>query len=244
MSVNTGIGYQAATHHCNRCGEEWTNELYFSRHLASNECQIQDRPYVCEVCGRGWFNLTNLTKHIEIGECKANPSLENKRIKCNYCDLSFFSLANREVHVKKAHMPGQEISYRCAKCDMNFVTHKEFNVHKKTIHATEIRSRFNCRIVGCSFETDKRDEIAKHVKQFHPDQVYLCSDCGRNFADNEKLLQHQASHARSGRGRKCLPVNYSCPQCPREFNRKRHMELHVLFKHTQGKNEIIEVWIK
>ena len=72
------------------------------------------------------------------------------------------------------------------------------------------------------------------MKSNHPDAVHICTNCGRNFADNQKLLQHLASHARSGKGRKCMPANYNCPHCPREFNRKRHMELHVLFKHSQG----------
>merc|ERR1719410_3359580 len=237
--THSGIGYQPATHRCGRCGEEWANEVYFSRHLASGECQTMEQPpYVCEECGAGWYNLTNLTKHIEAGGCSDQQNiLVTGKHKCISCDLSFFSLRNRETHVLKAHLPpdSESSSYRCAKCDMNFVTHKEFNTHKKTIHGCELRSKFHCRILGCDFETDKRDAIATHVKQLHPDQVHICSDCGRNFADNQKLLQHQASHARSGKGRKCLPVSYSCPQCPREFNRKRHMELHVLFKHSQDR---------
>merc|ERR1719436_2107714 len=50
------------------------------------------------------------------------------------------------------------------------------------------------------------------------------------------MVQHLASHARSGKaGRRCLSANYNCPHCPREFNRKRHMELHVLFKHSQDR---------
>ena len=242
LFILPGIGYQLSSypslHRCNRCGEEWSNELYFSRHLTSNECQVQaEKPYVCEVCGHGWFNLTNLTKHIEAGECKSFPQLVTEKHKCNNCDLSFFSQRNREVHIRKAHMPMDDNCYRCAKCDMNFVTHKEFNVHKKSIHSNEVlKSRFQCRILGCSFETDKREAISIHVKKVHPRNVHICSDCGRNFSDNNKLLQHQASHARSGKGRRCLPVNYSCPQCPREFNRKRHMELHVLFKHSKGRH--------
>ena len=83
-------------------------------------------------------------------------------------------------------------------------------------------------------ETDLREELAYHVKLHHPTTVHICSDCGRNFSDDQKLVQHQASHAKSGRGRKCQPVSYNCPHCPREFNRKRHMELHVLFKHSNG----------
>ena len=98
--------------------------------------------------------------------------------KCISCDLSFFSLRNRETHVLKAHLPpdSESSSYRCAKCDMNFVTHKEFNTHKKTIHGCELKSKFHCRILGCGFETDKRDAIATHVKQLHPDQVQLSAD--------------------------------------------------------------------
>ena len=162
-------------------------------------------------------------------------NLNLPKYKCPSCDLTFFSLKNRETHLRKAHMEPDDSSYRCAKCDMNFVTHKEFNVHKKSVHGKEIKARFQCRIINCKFETNKRDELSKHCKTLHPGQVHICSDCGRNFAGSDKLLQHQASHARSGRGRKCLPALYTCSKCSREFNRKRHMELHMLFKHSTGR---------
>ena len=61
------------------------------------------------------------------------------------------------------------------------------------------------------------------------------------------------SHSKNGKIKKISGSNYDCPHCPRcldcchsktgemitlsncrEFNRKRHMELHVLFKHSQG----------
>ena len=146
-----GEGYQPAAFQCGRCGENWANEIYYSRHVATAECQTQERHYVCEECGAGWFNLTNLTRHIEARECKVvnDSRAEASKTKCINCDLSFFSLKNRETHVRKAHLPPEEHHYRCAKCDMNFVTHREFNVHKKSIHSNEARLRFQCRITGC-----------------------------------------------------------------------------------------------
>ena len=80
--------------------------------------------------------MTNYTKHAEARECKTVIDMATKH-KCINCELSFFSLKNRETHVRKAHMPPGETQYRCAKCDINFVTHKEFNLHKKTIHAND-----------------------------------------------------------------------------------------------------------
>jgi len=229
-------GYLQPRFNCVKCGEAWANELYFNKHQESNECVLkQELPYVCENCGRGWYNLTNYTKHAEARECKTVIDMATKH-KCINCELSFFSLKNRETHVRKAHMPPGETQYRCAKCDINFVTHKEFNLHKKTIHANDgPKLRYNCRIIDCTFESGKKEDLAFHVKSTHPNQVHICTDCGRNFADNQKLLQHLASHARSGKGRKCMPANYNCPHCTREFNRKRHMELHVLFKHSQDR---------
>lgn len=229
-------GYQQPRFNCGKCGEAWANELYFKKHFESNECVIQQElPYVCENCGKGWYNLTNYTKHSEARECKTVVDMTNKH-KCINCNLSFFSLRNRETHVRKAHMPPGETQYRCARCDINFITHKEFNLHKKTIHANEgPKLRYNCRIPDCTFESGKKEDLAFHVKSNHPNSVHICTNCGRNFADNQKLLQHLASHARSGKGRKCMPANYNCPHCPREFNRKRHMELHVLFKHSQDR---------
>ena len=146
---HSGIGYQPATFMCGRCGEHWANELYYSRHVATAECQTQERPYVCEDCGAGWFNLTNLTRHIEGRECKVLSDSHVRKTKCINCPMSFYSLKNRETHVRKAHMPPEEQHYRCAKCDMNFVSHREFNVHKKSIHINETRLRFQCRITNC-----------------------------------------------------------------------------------------------
>ena len=84
---------------------------------------------------------------------------------CPSCDLAFFSLTNRETHVRKAHLPPEETQYRCARCDMNFVTHKEFSLHKRGLHGTgEARLKFICRLPGCTFEFNKREELAYHVK--------------------------------------------------------------------------------
>ena len=53
------------------------------------------------------------------------------------------------------------------------------------------------------------------------------------ISDQYKLNQHTENNPNGRGGKRCLPVSYTCPHCPRDFNRKRHMELHVLFKHTQ-----------
>ena len=151
--THTAGGYEPPKFNCGKCGEAWANELYFKKHFESNECVTQqERPYVCENCGKGnyqdlitsfqcidsgWYNLTNYTKHAEARECKKVLDLTHKH-KCINCDFSFFSLRNRETHVRKAHMPPSETQYRCAKCDINFVTHKEFNLHRKTIHVNDL----------------------------------------------------------------------------------------------------------
>ena len=99
--------------------------------LSLNECVIRQEllPYVCETCGR-FSNLTNFTQHSEARECKTVVDMTNKH-KCINCNLSFFTLRNRETHVRKAHMPPGETQYRCARCDINFVSHKDFNLRKK-----------------------------------------------------------------------------------------------------------------
>ena len=133
--------------------------MSYTLFAATAECQTQERPYVCEDCGAAWYNLTNLTRHIEGRECKMvrDGQARDAKTKCINCNLSFFSLKNRETHVRKAHLPPEEHLYRCAKCDMNFVTHKEFNVHKRSIHSNEARLRFQCRIAGCRYWEQKSD---------------------------------------------------------------------------------------
>lgn len=231
-----GCGYLEPCHSCPRCGEGWASELHFQKHLDSTECLLgQELPYVCENCGKGWFNLTSFTRHTEGRECKTVDDIGNKH-KCTNCPQTFFSLRNRETHVKKAHMPAEEVQYRCSGCDSNFVTHKDFTAHRKIVHEKDgIKIKYSCRIPDCGFYTEKRDELAVHVHADHPNQIHLCETCGRNFLDEENLTKHMASHARNVKAKKGSGSNYDCPHCPREFNRKRHMELHVLFKHSQDR---------
>ena len=92
--------------------------------------------------------------------------------KCTNCPQTFFSLRNREIHVKKAHMPAEEVQYRCAGCDSNFVTHKDFTAHRKIVHEKDgSKIKYSCRIPDCGFYTEKRDELAVHVHADHPNQV-------------------------------------------------------------------------
>merc|ERR1719266_3120749 len=236
VQTHTGAGYPDFRHACPRCGESWSNEVHFQRHLESNECVLgQELPYVCETCGKGWFNLTNYTRHVESRECKVVADLSNKH-KCINCNLTFFSLRNREAHTRKAHMPSEEAFYRCAACDVNFVTQRGFSVHMQTVHAGDGKAiKYECRIPNCGFQTEKREELAVHVHSDHPNQIHLCDHCGRNFADEAKLTNHMTSHSKNAKLKKGSGSNYDCPHCPREFNRKRHMELHVLFKHSHDR---------
>jgi len=238
-------GFQESNLACARCGETWSNQDHYSKHLSSEICLGKgDRPYICENCGLGWYNLTNYTKHIEILASKdsldpeTRENLEKQNMictmslaardqACSTCNLTFFSCKNRDVHMKKAHSPGTV--YKCAKCDLSFTVHKEFTKHRKTVHEGDSpKKSFSCRIPGCTFDCDKRELLAGHVKTDHPEKDHICIDCGKNFSDRNKLLSHMA-------GKKCTPVNYDCTHCPRQFNRKRHMELHVLFKHSQDR---------
>ena len=69
-----------------KCGEAWSNELHFKKHLDSGECVLAAQfPFVCETCGKGWHNLTNYTKHIEVRECKSilDPARQTKELRNN-----------------------------------------------------------------------------------------------------------------------------------------------------------------
>jgi len=233
-------GYQEALLNCQSCGESWVNQIYYRKHVDSNECKVPNPviPYVCENCGQGWYNLTNYTKHAEARECKTNTSHEGKKPCSNAsCPLTFFSDKNRETHEARAHKPVTAgTMYRCAKCNINFINHKDYNKHKKDVHAEKPRGGYVvyvCKVIGCEYSNAERKIFESHVREAHPDECFICDLCGRNFSDQLKLEQHQANNPGGRGGKRCLPVNYNCPHCPREFNRKRHMELHVLFKHTQ-----------
>jgi len=236
LQTHVGGGYLDHRHSCSRCGEGWTGEELFKRHLESTECLMgQELPYVCETCGKGWFNLTNYTRHIEGRECKVVADSTNKH-KCTSCPLTFFSLKNREVHVRRAHLPPEEFQYRCAGCDSNFVTNKDFGLHRKIVHGNDGKTiKYSCRVSDCGFDTLKREELAVHVHSDHPNQINLCDYCGRNFASEGMLINHMTSHSKNAKLKKGTGSNYDCPHCPREFNRKRHMELHVLFKHSNDR---------
>ena len=86
------------------------------------------------------------------------------------------------------------------------------------------------RYAKCDINFVTQKEFTLHVKSSHPNAVHTCTNCGRNFADNQKLKQHLTSHAKS-KGRKCMPAKYIRPYCPRDFNKKRLTEHHALFKH-------------
>ena len=70
-------------------------------------------------------------------------------------------------------------------------------------------TQYRCAKCDISFVTQK--EFGLHVKSSHPNAVYTCTYCGRDFADNQRLEQHLTSHARV-KGGKCMPAKYICQE--------------------------------
>ena len=109
---------------------------------------------------------------------------------CRYCDEIFIKKSAMYTHVYNMHSTG----YACKYCSSVFSNRRTFYNHTSRQHNTDIRKRIT------------------------RNQTCLCSICGKQFAGQQALHRHEATH-----GMKKI----NCLYCPRRFLTERTLACHL-----------------
>ncbi|XP_023232203.1 transcription factor E4F1-like [Centruroides sculpturatus] len=186
-----------------------SNVTSVSMTIASLPEQYSDNENDIEINNKNVDDDCQETTEFTEPEDTTNSSNEGEKIReffaCCFCEKLFESLKSAQTHLKTSHhvlINGDEESneclvtntrieqdLECAHCDKKF---KEYSALRSHLLIHTSNERFTCIYSGCKFSTKDKDTLEIHTKTHSDTQPYVCRTCGRVFAENNELSQHES----------------------------------------------------
>ncbi|XP_073832621.1 uncharacterized protein [Musca autumnalis] len=196
---------------CTECHKKFEFKTSFNWHKRVHN---PDHEFVCQICQYRFASKMALKSHITT---KHDPKRPKKMHACNICDFQIDKLTVLTIHLKRYHR--DVLPVKCELCDVEFLptdAHREYHM---TVHR-----EISCDICKATFKT--RKDLRYHTLKNHVEKSpYLCPHCGKEFRQSGNLYQHVQIHKEK---------NIQCPECPKRFNFKNKLKLHML-THTKEK---------
>ena len=130
---------------------------------------------------------------------------------CNYILCLFLGLVRHEYKIHKIH-DIQKYPNVCEKCQQPY----PFS------HKCKEKNSYQCKLCDKVFRV--RRQWKDHVKGFHEgDKPHLCHPCGKNFASEIQLKEHNSkSHNRQ-----------NCSVCGKSILNTFYLKKHLVFEHNK-----------
>lgn len=124
----------------------------------------------------------------------------------------------------RTNVKGSPKLWGCRKCTLEFSTRKLLRDHRKTAHVEyqePITYKYDNQVEGyvcniCSAEFQNENEANEHMVTHI--KVFQCSICNEGF----KNAYHYSCHLQQHDG-----LNFRCPLCPSESQRRNSMRTHI-----------------
>jgi len=171
------------------------------------------RPTKCSHCGKQCSSPSALSIHLR-------THTGQRPFACSLCPRAFTQLCHLTRHTDHRHATSKP--YVCADCHKAFASPALLRSHLRT-HGVAIKApsrrivRYGCQV--CGLQMTKRHRMHRHIRRVHArERPFLCSECGRSFADASCFYRHRQSH---------LPaVSVPCTVCGRMFASRDQLRQH------------------
>jgi len=176
-----------------------------------------------------------------------NNEPKNEMNKCKICYKNYSTKYTLLRHVKNVH---ENLgSYKCAVCKVQFNAKSYLNAHQR-VHMENRPKPFKCH--KCDFATYTKSNIKKHIKThdriiercdkcntiLYKNRTHDCSldcqYCGKKFSLNMTVINHIKKHHPQEIKRSL----YECDICGLKCYQKKYLNIHMVKKHADGKNQI------
>lgn len=196
-------------HLCGICGTGLKRKEHLDRHLLEHQ---QVRPHVCDICSKAFKRKEHLNIH------KSIHSGDKSEV-CMLCHKSFYRKDHLQKHLQthtkmflehKLAMSDQVIGVKAEVMEVDVSERFDDSSQEQDAEIEDIQITpdqhhlsvdmsqpqneerpYACHL--CSKTYKRKDHLKLH-SQTHMKKDKICSECGRGFATDEKLLQHMNMH--------------------------------------------------
>ncbi|KAJ8706576.1 hypothetical protein PYW07_012654 [Mythimna separata] len=217
--------------YCEPCRLSFTNTSNLQKHVkTSSKHQIQLKlRKLTESLPEDSSNPEKHQQFIDQIKCSVNSAKE--KFPCPQCDKKFQWRGNLLRHLN-SHVASAKEKYPCPQCDKKFQWRGNLLRHLNS-HVARANGELVCEPCNRTFSSiatyKQHMKISrKHVSE--NDFKYMCSDCGKRFANKTRLKDHvDWEHLKN--------YVHTCPVCQKVFKSHTSLYLHKQVVHKKDNAE-------
>lgn len=182
--------------------------------------------FKCEYCDKKFSNNFNLKRHLFIHTLQTP-------YKCDLCDAKFSRRDKLKAHIM---IHTCEKPFTCDACGLNYRTKEKLNFHQQrscnnddSSDSEKYKRKYSCDVCFKTFTLVS--SLNTHM-QLHTDDRVICNLCGKPYATEKKLKEHQLKvhYKKPNQGKEFL-----CNICAKQYSTKIVLQRHILSHFGLGK---------
>ncbi|XP_043273998.1 zinc finger protein 37-like isoform X13 [Venturia canescens] len=194
-------------YNCTMCDFTTKGPYYLQEHFTRKH--TEEYKYECNICGKHYKSERDYKAHMSNHE--DGPQI------CDICGISYPGKVSLYSHRYYKHTEKLK-PFECTICKKRLVSEKNL-----TAHMLQHNQSYVCELCGMKF--GRQAGLSKHRK-IHGEKTFLCTVCGRAFANMTTQRVHMITH--SG----VRP--YSCDVCGSSYTQRSSLMLHWRKKHPEA----------